>query len=300
MVEFFQHIVNGLSLGSTYALIALGYTMVFGVLQLINFAHGDVFMLGAFIGMYTAYALALHTSPSLAALMITLLAAMAGCAIIGFLIERFAYRPLRNAPRINVLITAVGVSLFLEFSGQIIFGADPKFFPQVYQPQGDWMIAGVRLNPLQVINFTISVTLMLVLQFVVFKTRLGRALRAVSFNHELASLMGIPTNRIISLTFVLGSILAGAAGVLVALSYPKIDPLMGIMPGIKAFAAAVLGGIGNITGAVIGSFILGLAEQLIVAYGAPTYRDALAFVILILILLVKPAGIMGVHRAEKV
>lgn len=300
MVEFFQHIVNGLSLGSTYALIALGYTMVFGVLQLINFAHGDVYMLGAFFGMYAAYALALDRSPSLVALLLTLLVAMVGCGIIGYLIERFAYRPLRNAPRINVLITAVGVSLFLEFAGQIIFGADPKFFPQVYQPQGEWIVKGVRFNPLQIINFFISVVLMVFLQFLVFKTRLGRALRAVSFNHELASLMGIPTNRIISFTFVLGSVLAGAAGVLVALSYPKIDPLMGIMPGIKAFAAAVLGGIGNISGAVIGSFILGLAEQLIVAYGAPTYRDALAFVILILILLVKPAGIMGVHRTEKV
>jgi branched-chain amino acid transport system permease protein len=230
----------------------------------------------------------------------TLIVAMTGTAIAGFLIERFAYRPLRNSPRINVLITAVGVSLFLQFSGQIVFGADPKFFPQVYVPSGDWSIGSLNINPLQVVVLAISVILMAALQTIIFKTRLGRAMRAVSFNHDLASLMGIPTDRVISYTFMLGSSLAGAAGVLVGMIYPKIDPMMGTLPGLKAFVAAVLGGIGNVTGAVAGSILLGLAEEFVVGYGAPSYRDALAFVILIVILLVKPAGLLGKAGREKV
>ncbi|MEK7690227.1 MAG: branched-chain amino acid ABC transporter permease [Bdellovibrionota bacterium] len=300
MVEFLQHIINGLSLGSIYALIALGYTMVFGILSLINFAHGDVYMLGAFIGLYVSRWLHLDQNPSVGNLMIALTAAMAGCAIIGFLIERLAYRPLRKSPRINLLITAVGVSLFLEFSGQLVFGSDPKFFPQIFEPQGDWSIGELRINPLQLIVFVISITLMAILQWVIFKTRLGRAMRAVSFNHDLASLMGIPTDRVVSYTFMIGSALAGAAGVLVGLTYPKIEPLMGTMPGLKAFVSAVLGGIGNVTGAVVGAITLGLAEEMLVGYWAPTYRDALAFAILILILLFKPTGLFGTSRTEKV
>lgn len=302
MWELIQHLVNGLSLGAIYALIALGYTMVFGVLQLINFAHGDVYMLGAFAGLYASRAFGLADSPSLGSLAIALACAMAGCAAVGFLIEFLAYRKLRKAPRINVLITAVGVSLFLEFSGQLLFGADPKFFPQIFQPQGDWSFAdgALRLNPLQLIVLGISVTLMAVLQFVIFRTRIGRAMRAVSFSHDTASLMGIPTNRVISITFMLGSALAGAAGVLVGLTYPKIDPLMGVMPGLKAFVAAVLGGVGNIVGAVVGAITLGLAEEFLVGYWSPTYRDALAFALLIVILLFKPTGLFGSKRTEKV
>jgi len=300
MLELIQHLVNGLSLGSIYALIALGYTMVFGVLQLINFAHGDVYMLGAFVGVYTARFFNFGQDSSLLSLLITIGAAMIACACTGFLIERFAYRPLRRSPRINVLITAVGVSLFLEFSGQLLFGSDPKFFPQIFRPTGDWSIGELKINPLQVIVFGISITLMAVLQYIIFKTRLGRAMRAVSFNHDLASLMGIPTDRVISYTFMLGSGLAGAAGVLVGLTYPKIDPLMGTMPGLKAFVAAVLGGIGNVTGAVVGAITLGLAEEFLVGYWASTYRDALAFGVLILILLFKPTGLFGVKRTEKV
>ena len=299
MTEFIQHIINGLSLGSIYALIALGYTMVFGILQLINFAHGDVYMLGAFIGMYTSRWYLKDHEPSVGALMLVMLTAMIGCALIGYCIERLAYRPLRKSPRINVLITAVGVSLFLEFSGQLLFGSDPKFFPQVYTPAGGWSYGDIKINPLQVTVFLISVVLMLVLQFIIFKTRLGRAMRAVSFNHELASLMGIPTNKVISYTFMLGSALAGAAGVLVGLIYPKIEPLMGVMPGLKAFVAAVFGGIGNVVGAVVGAITLGLAEEFLVAYWAPTFRDALAFAILILVLLIKPTGLFGIRRAEK-
>lgn len=272
--------------------------MVFGILKLINFAHGDVFMLGAFIGLYTSKALGME--PSLASLIITILSAMIGCAVLGFLIERLAYRPLRASPRINLLITAVGVSLFLEFSSQLIFGADPKFFPPVFEMQADLSIGELKLNALQLLVFGISIVLMIILQTVIFRTRLGRAMRAVSFNHDLASLMGIPTNRIISATFMLGSALAGAGGVLVGLIYPKIDPLMGVSLGLKAFAAAVLGGIGNVVGAVIGSLLLGLSEEYLVGYGSSTFRDALAFALLIIILLFKPAGILGTHRAEKV
>lgn len=299
-IEFIQHLVNGLSIGSIYALIALGYTMVFGILQLINFAHGDIYMIGAFVGLYVAKTFNFGQESSFVSLLITLAAAMGVCGVLGFLIERLAYRPLRKSPRINVLITAVGVSLLLEFSGQLIFGSDPKFFPQIYQPSGDWSIGELKINPLQVMVFFISLSLMGILQFVVFKTQLGRAMRAVSFNRDFACLMGIPADQIISFTFVIGSALAGAAGVLVGLTYPKIDPLMGVLPGLKAFVAAVLGGIGNITGAVVGAIFLGLAEEFLVGYWAPTYRDALAFGILILVLLFKPTGLFGVKRQEKV
>jgi len=300
MTEFIQHIINGLSLGSIYALIALGYTMVFGILQLINFAHGDVFMLGAFVGMYASRWLHLADNPSLTSLGICLSISMVTCALVGFAIERFAYRPLRKSPRINVLITAVGVSLFLEFAGQIVFGSDPKVYPEIYHPSGDWSFYGVRLNPLHGVVFLISILLMTILQYIIFRTRLGRGMRAVSFNHDLASLMGIPTDRVISYTFMLGSALAGAAGVLVGLIYPKIEPLMGVMPGLKAFVSAVFGGIGNITGAVVGALTLGLSEEFLVAYWAPSFRDALAFSLLILVLLFKPTGLFGTRRSEKV
>jgi branched-chain amino acid transport system permease protein len=300
MTQFLQHIVNGLSLGSIYALIALGYTMVFGILQLINFAHSDVFMIGAFAGMYAGLYTGASAHPSVLSLFICLAIAMTVCALLGYTIERFAYRPLRKAPRINVLITAMGVSLFLEFAGQLVFGSDPKFFPTIYAPEGDFSLAGVTISPLHVVVFLLSIVLMVILQYIIFHTRLGRAMRAVSFNHDLSSLMGIPTDRVISYTFMLGSALAGAAGVLVGLIYPKIDPLMGVMLGLKAFVAAVFGGIGNITGAVIGALSLGLSEEFVVAYGAPTFRDALAFTLLILVLLFKPTGIMGSDVKEKV
>ncbi len=300
MIEFIQHIINGISLGSIYALVALGYTMVFGILSLINFAHSEVYMLGAFIGYYSARHFGWADNPGMGPLFLTLLFAMVGCALVGFIIERFAYRPLRKSPRINLLITAVGVSLFLQYSGQLGFGSDPKFFPQVYQPEGDWNVGELSISKMQVIVLIVSLVLMAILQTIIFKTRIGRAMRAVSFNHDLASLMGIPTNTVISLTFMLGSALAGAAGVLVGLTYPKIDPLMGALPGLKAFSAAVLGGIGNITGAVVGSLTLGLAEEMLAGYWKSTYRDALAFVVLILILLIKPTGLFGVSRTEKV
>jgi branched-chain amino acid transport system permease protein len=322
MAEFAQYIINGLSQGGTYALIALGYTMVFGILQLINFAHGEVYMLGAFVGYYASKYIinnqfnerinlivngaadqASTSSAILTAILIILLA-MVTCALIGFLIERLAYRPLRSSPRINLLITAVGVSLFFQYSGQLLFGSDPKAFPDLFENLEPWTFGSddnaIFLEPLKVFVFGTAITLMLILRHVIFHTRLGRAMRAVSFNHDLASLMGIPTDRVIAATFMMGSALAGAAGVMVAMTYPKVEPLMGALPGLKAFCAAVLGGIGNVTGAVLGSFILGLAEALLSGYGTPTYKDALAFAILILILLVKPSGLLGVHRTEKV
>jgi branched-chain amino acid transport system permease protein len=321
MAEFIQYLINGLSQGGTYALIALGYTMVFGILQLINFAHGEVYMLGAFTGLYTSQMVGTtinsffnkmlngaadqpSTLAAIASAMIVVLVAMIICAAIGYFVERLAYRPLRSSPRINLLITAVGVSLLFQYSGQILFGSDPKAYPDFFENLESWTFGSdenlLVINPLQVFVFAVAITLMLILRHIIFNTRLGRAMRAVSFNHDLASLMGIPTNRVISATFMLGSALAGAAGVMVGMTYPKVEPLMGALPGLKAFCAAVLGGIGNVTGAVLGSFILGLAEALLSGYGTPTYKDALAFAILIVILLVKPSGLMGVHRTEKV
>lgn len=300
MIEFVQHLINGLSLGAIYALIALGYTMVFGVLKLINFAHGEVYMCGAFMAFYTAQALGLAERPGVVALLAVLVVAMAGCALMGFAIERLAYRPLRQSPRINVLITAVGVSMLLQNSGQLFFGADPKFFPQVYQSQGAWAFGELKVNPIQVVVLLIAISLMLGLQYLVFKTRWGRAMRAVSFDSDTANLVGIPTDRVISYTFMLGSALAGAAGVLVGLVYPKIDPLMGVLPGLKAFIAAVFGGIGNIAGAVLGSLVLGLSEEFVVGYVASSFRDAIAFSILIVVLLFRPAGLLGSNVKEKV
>jgi branched-chain amino acid transport system permease protein len=322
MAEFMQYIINGLSQGGTYALIALGYTMVFGILQLINFAHGEVYMLGAFTGLYTSKFIVtagvdklinqwINGSPDQASTTTAILTstfimivAMTTCALIGFCVERLAYRPLRSSPRINLLITAVGVSLLFQYSGQLIFGSDPKAYPDLFDSLEPWTFGSdenqLVINPLQVFVFATAIVLMLILRHVIFHTRLGRAMRAVSFNHDLASLMGIPTDRVIAATFMIGSSLAGAAGVMVGMTYPKVEPLMGSLPGLKAFCAAVLGGIGNVAGAVLGSFILGLAEALLSGYGTPTYKDALAFTILILILLVKPSGLLGVHRTEKV
>lgn len=298
MTEFFQQLVNGLAWGSIYALIALGYTMVYGVLRLINFAHGDVYMIGAMVGYYAARLIS--GGGTFARFTIVMLAAMAVCAALGALIERLAYRPLRQAPRINALITAIGVSLFLEYFGQWLFGADPKFFPTLIETREVVNFHGVVVNNIQLAIFIVSFVLMFGLQFIVQKTKAGKAMRAVSFSHTASQLVGINVNRIISLTFVLGSVLAAAAGILVGLSNPKIDPLMGLMPGLKAFVAAVLGGIGNIPGALIGGLIMGVAETLVAGYISSTYRNALAFIILILILLFKPEGILGKSTREKV
>ncbi len=301
MQELLQQLANGIAWGSIYALIALGYTMVYGILRLINFAHGDVYMVGAF----AAYFLALWTGAGgvnaspLAALLV-LLGAMAICALLGVAIEMFAYRPVRRSSRLTALITAIGVSLLLENLGIRIFGADPKFFPQLIAPRRVQLMEGVVVTNHQITVVIVSLLLMVALTLFVQRTRTGKAMRAVSFNRDAASLMGIPVNRIITITFAIGSALAAAAGVLVGLTNPKIEPLMGIMPGIKAFVAAVLGGIGSIPGAVIGGLLMGVSEYLVVGYISSTYRDAIAFVILILVLLIKPAGLLGRNVAEKV
>ena len=301
MSIFLQHTVNGLSLGAIYALIALGYTMVYGILQFINFAHGEIFMLGAYIGYFIGNALGLNDDHnSLGAFLFTLSATMLGCAIFGFIVERLAYRPLRKAARINVLITAVGVSFLLQFGGQMLFGTNPRPFPTLVDINKSFHVAGVQIDAIQILVFTVTIFLMLFLEFILFRTKVGKAMRAVSHNHDVAQLLGIHVGLIISVTFMLGSSLAGAAGILVGLSYPKIDPLMGTMFGLKAFVAAVLGGIGNIRGAVVGALIMGLSEQLIVGYGMPNFRDALAFILLILILIFRPKGLLGKTVAEKV
>ena len=300
MQEFLQQLVNGITWGSIYALIALGYTMVYGILRLINFAHGDVYMVGAFAAYFAARLLGAPGPVSPLAAVLVLLIAMGSCALLGVGIERGAYKPLRKSPRLTALITAIGVSLLLENLGIIVFGPDPKFFPQIVSPRQMELVPGVLVGRHQIIILAVSVFLMLLLQLVVLKTKIGKAMRAVSFNKQAASLMGISTDNVITFTFAVGSALAAAAGVLVGLSNPKIDPLMGIMPGIKAFVAAVLGGIGNIPGAMIGGLIMGVAEVMVVGYVSSTFRDAIAFALLIVILLVKPTGLLGTGMAEKV
>jgi len=300
MQDFIQHIINGVSLGSIYALIALGYTMVYGILKMINFAHSDVYMVGAFAAYYVARLLGINTQPGVSTLIILLLVAMVSCSLLGLLIERFAYRPLRKAPKLNILITAIGVSLFLEYGGQVVFGADPKVFPEVMKDFVLFNIGSVELKSFDVTVLIVSVIAMLGLDFLIYKTKIGRAMRAVSSNASVASLLGVNPDRIIAFTFIVGSSLAGVGSVLVGMKYPKIDPLMGMMIGLKAFVAAVLGGIGNIGGAVLGALIMGLSEEMVVAYLSSTYRDALAFGILIVILIFKPAGLLGKYTVEKV
>jgi branched-chain amino acid transport system permease protein len=301
MSEFIQHTINGISLGAIYALIALGYTMVYGILQFINFAHGEIFMLGAYSGYYLGNALGAGPDKQGTGIFIfVLFASMITTATIGFLVEWLAYRPLRNAPRINVLITAVGVSLFFQFGAQMLFGTNPKPFPELINLNTAIHFGEVQIDPIQIVVCIVALVLMLALEFFLSRTKAGKAMRAVSHDHKTAMLLGINVNFIISLTFVIGSALAGAGGILVGLSYPKIDPLMGLMPGLKAFVAAVVGGVGNVRGAVAGSLFMGLSEQYIVSYGYPSMRNALAFAILILILIFKPKGLFGKSVAEKV
>lgn len=400
MQLFVQQFINGLSLGAIYALIAVGYTMVYGVLRLINFAHGDVYMFGAMMGLYVASNsfsiiatvsahpafwfpamlvslfvlglagyrvyrnLPLHAAlawlakifgaigvsalamdlggrliraiglPSWIAVAVALIVAMIVCAALGMVIELVAYRPLRNQPRISSLITAIGVSMFLEFGGQTIFGVTPQSFPKlapiaesaINVPSGEikpdflfpppWLshaldalthqkfaaVGTVSVGYIDALIMAVTLVLMGVLTWIVLRTRTGMALRAVSFRFDVAALMGIDVDQIVTFTFALGSALAGAAGVLVAMRSPEVNPLMGLMPGIKAFIAAVLGGIGNIPGAVAGGLVLGVVEVMAKAYLplGSQYSDAIAFVILIAILLVKPTGLFGRNLVEKV
>jgi branched-chain amino acid transport system permease protein len=303
MNEFLQQLINGLSLGAIYALIALGYTMVYGVLRFINFAHGDVFMLGAFAGYFLSPMVNrfLPTESYLGGVLVLILA-MAICAIIGIVIEFLAYRPLRSRPKLTVLTTAIGVSLFIEYTCQNshVFGAAPQKFPDLI-PNTTWNFSGLVLDSNQVIVLATTALLLLALRFIVQKTKTGTAMRALAFNEQAAALMGVNINSIISFTFGLGSALAGAGGILFAMNYASIDPLMGVQIGLKAFVAAVLGGIGNLAGAALGGLIIGLLETF--AGGIPglsNYRDGIAFAILILILIFKPAGLLGKSTVEKV
>ena len=300
MDQLAQQLVNGLAGGSIYALIALGYTMVYGVLRLINFAHGDVYMVGAMSAYYLAHGLGFAMAPSLPGFIIVMGLSMVVCALLGALIERVAYRPLRRQPRWAMLTTAIGVSMLLEYGGQAVFGADPKFFPQLIESAPALRLGGAVVTNIDLLIFTVSLVLMLGLRWFVYRTRAGMALRAVSVNVDAAALMGINVNTIIAMTFMIGSALAAAAGAMVGLRNPKIEPLMGLMPGIKAFVAAVLGGIGNFPGAVAGGLLMGVSETLVAAYISSTYRDAVAFIILIAVLLVRPAGLFGSVTVEKV
>ncbi|AHN23791.1 branched-chain amino acid ABC transporter permease [Lysinibacillus sphaericus] len=291
-MEWIQQLVNGISLGSIYALIALGYTMVYGIIKLINFAHGDVFMIGAFIGFYAIAKWELGFLPAL-------LLAMAVCAIFGVLIERIAYKRLRNATRIAALITAIGVSLLIEYTTIFFRGAQPAAYPEVIK-NTTFDVFGVQISSTSILILSVSIVLMILLQFIVHKTKIGKAMRAVSHDADAARLMGINVDNTISATFAIGSALAGAAGVIFGVYYTKIDPLMGVIPGVKAFIAAVLGGIGIIPGAMVGGMLLGVVESFVSALGFSLWRDAAAFVILILILIFRPSGIFGKNAREKV
>ncbi|MCM2535671.1 branched-chain amino acid ABC transporter permease [Neobacillus pocheonensis] len=292
-MELIQQLVNGVSLGSIYALIALGYTMVYGIVKLINFAHGDVFMVGAFIGFYAIVKLHIGFFPAL-------IISMVICALLGVLIERIAYKPLRNATRIAALITAIGVSLFMEYGTIYVRGAQPEAYPSNIVPDASINLFGVKISSQSLLILGISVFLMILLQFIVHKTKIGKAMRAVSHDMDAARLMGINVNNTISATFAIGSALAGAAGVIFGMYYTKIEPLMGIIPGLKAFVAAVLGGIGIIPGAMVGGLLLGVIESLVSALGYSLWRDGVAFVVLILILIFRPSGLFGKNVKEKV
>ncbi|HEX8249981.1 MAG TPA: branched-chain amino acid ABC transporter permease [Pyrinomonadaceae bacterium] len=305
MDTFVQQLINGLTIGSIYALIALGYTMVYGILRLINFAHGDIYMVGAYAGFMLATALGFAANPSALGFAVTLIGAMAIAAAMGMAIERFAYRPVRKYSKMTTLITAIGVSLLIEYLFIFFFEPKPRSFPSLITNENYTLFGNATISTTQILIFVVSVFLMIALQYIIFYTKVGKAMRAVSFNLNSAKLMGINTDFVIAFTFALGSALAAAGGVLTAQYNPKIDPLMGILYGLKAFVAAVLGGIGNIPGAVLGGLLIGAAETLVVGYGGyigvpSTYRDAVAFAILILVLLVRPAGLLGTNVQEKV
>ena len=290
--QFLQQLANGLILGSVYALLALGYTMVYGIIKLINFAHGDIYMIGAFMGYYLINTLHLN-------FFVALILSMVGTAILGAVIEFLAYRPLRNSTRIAALITAIGVSFLLEYGMVFFVGANTRSFPQVIKTVR-YTLGPISISNIQLMILGISILLMVGLQFIVQKTKMGKAMRAVSVDSDAAQLMGINVNRTISFTFALGSALAGAAGVLIALYYNSLEPLMGMTPGIKSFVAAVLGGIGIIPGAALGGFVIGLLETFATAVELSDFRDAIVYAILIIILLVRPAGILGKNVKEKV
>jgi len=292
MTIFIQQVINGLMLGSVYALLALGYTMVYGIIKLINFAHGDIYMLGAYFGYFFIKVLHLN-------FFIALVLAMAVSAVIGVLIEYIAYRPLRHSPRIAVLISALGIAFLLENGMTYLYGSDQRSFPQAIKTV-QYHFYGIQVSNIQLIIAVTSIVLMLLLTYVVKRTKMGRAMRAVSADPDAATLMGININHTISFTFAIGSALAAAGGVLIGLYYNSIDPLMGMTPGLKAFVAAVLGGIGIIPGAAVGGWLIGILETMVQATSFSAYKDAVVYAMLIVILLIKPTGILGKNKREKV
>ncbi len=300
MTYILQQTLNALQLGSIYALIALGYTMVYGILTMINFAHGDLFMVGAFFCFIIATFLGpLFPQAHPVALFVpTLLLSMLGVGLLGVTIERVAYRPLRQAPRVSAIITALGVGIFLESITLVIYPY-PQHVPTLI-PNVTWNVGGVTISSLQVIIILLAVGLMLLLDFIVRRTMVGMAMRAISWDKTVVPLMGVPINRVISLTFLLGTSLGAAAGTMYSQAFPVIDPYMGILIGWKAFISAVVGGIGNIRGAMVGGFILGAVEIMVAAFLPSTYRDFVAFTLLLVLLIFRPYGILGQPRPQKV
>lgn len=292
MTVFFSQLINGLSLGSIYALIALGYSMVYGIILLLNFAHGDIIMVGAYMSWFVMSQLGLGPVAAVCASIIT-------CTVLGVVIEKIAYTPLRGAPRISLLITAIGVSFFLEYTTELLLGSGAKVIPAYFESKV-FRLGDVNLGLTAIITLTVTVASMLVLSFLVRQTKLGKAMRAVSEDMDAARLMGVNVNSTISFTFAVGSALAGIGSVLYCCSYPQATPTMGSMLGLKAFVAAVLGGIGSIPGAMIGGFVIGLLEALVTAVGLSTWKDGVVFAVLIVVLLVKPTGILGRKITEKV
>jgi branched-chain amino acid transport system permease protein len=300
-----QLLINGLTLGAVYALIALGYSMVYGVLQLLNFAHGDVYMIGAYIGFGVMVSLIPADGPLLAPVLIIILMmllAMLGCGALGVVIEQFAYRPLRNSPRIAPLISALGVSFFIQNAVQLTLTAKFRTYEteKLIAPTLGIAIANTRLSATRVLVIVIAIVLMVILQLLIRRTRLGKAMRAVAIDREAAAMMGVNVDQVIVFTFFIGSALAGAAGVLTGMVFSRIWPIMGFTAGLKGFTAAVLGGIGNIPGAMLGGFILGLAETFATVFVSSTYKDAIAFGVLVIVLLLRPRGLLGARIPQKV
>ena len=287
----FSQIVNGLQSGAVFALVALGYSMVYGIIRLLNFAHGDIIMVGAYTAFYAMVSFHLHP-------VFSVVLAVVVSTLLGVVIEKVAYTPLRSAPRLSLLITAIGISFLLENGAQLVFGADTKSMDPIVS--GNTTIAGVNVSYAAIITIVVSVIAMVLLTFLVQKTKLGKAMRAVSEDMGAAQLMGISLNKTISFTFAVGSALAGIGAVLHIGSYFQASPMMGSMLGLKAFVAAVLGGIGSIPGAMIGGFVIGIVETLVTAAGLSTWKDGVVFAILIVVLLVKPTGILGRPVTEKV
>jgi branched-chain amino acid transport system permease protein len=300
-----QYLVHGLTLGAVYALIALGFSMVYGVLRLLNFAHGEVYMVGAFVGYGVLTLLAPDGAlllPAWATLLAMLLAAMLASGLLGVVIEWFAYRPLRQTSRLAPLLSALGVSFFLHSAVLLVMSARFRTLPThlLFPPDSGLTVWGVSLSPERLLVLLTTLVLLAALHLLVQRTQLGRAMRAVAVDREAAAMVGIDVNRVVVMTFFLGSALAGAAGVLVGLVFTRVWHLMGFVAGLKGFTAAVLGGIGNLPGAVLGGLVLGLAESLATGYISPTFKDLIAFVALVLVLLLRPTGLLGTRTRQKV